>query len=356
MVSVNRFAVVLVWCWLLICAFTFMHQYNTRLQAKLKSKSDMSESRPNTSDAFQENASEVASGREPLIKTNSRVTDFERPQSSGARPDNLASGLRPGDRITQKFTKENPSGWFRYFNALCLRNRLGSDVQKIDALVSCLDSDTFLDVQPLLDGEHTVAQIETFLTQKFSKSLDQRLQELLNLPSLGDLKPSDFLSQARCAISALDMSDAVLCEILMMKLPHEVQTTLSIILGCPLDEFSRAADRAMRRFSSNQVDGQFLGVASSKIQQLEREVDSLKYKLNRNQSGSSSSYAYPRQSFSRPQYFDRYPHFRPRFYQSRSYNNGPSHGPSRAMLCFYHQRFGPNARKCVRPCSWNQGN
>ena len=25
-------------------------------------------------------------------------------------------------------------------------------------------------------------------------------------------------------------------------------------------------------------------------------------------------------------------------------------------LCFYHQRFGQNARKCVRRCNWHQGN
>ena len=72
----------------------------------------------------------------------------------------------------------------------------------------------------------------------------------MRIPSLGDLKPSDFLEQARLAVSRDDMSDAVLCEILMMKLSSEVQTTLSIILGSPLNEFAAAADTAMRRFSA----------------------------------------------------------------------------------------------------------
>jgi len=80
--------------------------------------------------------------------------------------------------------------------------------------------------------------------------LDQRLQELLNLSSIGLLKPSEFLMRARCKISADHMSDAVLCEIIMMKLPTEVQTSLSIMLGGLLDDFAVAADNAMHCFLS----------------------------------------------------------------------------------------------------------
>ena len=54
----------------------------------------------------------------------------------------------------------------------------------------------------------------------------------------------------RSAVSRDYISDAVLCKILMMKLPTEVQTTLSIILGSPLNEFAAAAETAMRRFSA----------------------------------------------------------------------------------------------------------
>ena len=140
--------------------------------------------------------------------------------------------LRPRERLTH-FFKENPQAWFAYFNSLCDRNGLLDNQAKIDALVPCLDSNMFLSVQPLLDGTHCFGEIKDFLVNKFARPLDQRLQELLRIQSLCDLKPSDFLEQARLAVSRDDMSDAVLCEILMMKLPTEVQTTLSIILGSP---------------------------------------------------------------------------------------------------------------------------
>jgi len=105
-----------------------------------------------------------------------------------------------------------------------------------------LESSIFLSVQPLLDGEHSYNEIKNFLIQNFSKSLDQRLQEILGMPTLGDLKLSKFLCQARGFISATGMSDAVLCKILMSKLPQQVQTVLSVILGCPMDEFARIAN------------------------------------------------------------------------------------------------------------------
>ena len=105
---------------------------------------------------------------------------------------------------------------------MCDCNGFLEDQAKIDALVSCLGSNTFLCVQPLLDSTHSFGEIKDFLVNKFARPLDQRLQELLQIPSLGDIKPSDFLEQAHSAVSRDDMSDAVLCEILMMKLSTEV--------------------------------------------------------------------------------------------------------------------------------------
>ena len=51
--------------------------------------------------------------------------------------------LRSGERLTHFFTKENPPAWFTYFNSFCNRNGLLDDQAKIDALVPCLDSNTF---------------------------------------------------------------------------------------------------------------------------------------------------------------------------------------------------------------------
>lgn len=247
------------------------------------------------------------------------------------------SNLRPGDKITQNFTKDNATGWFRYFDQLCLRLGLNSNHEKIDALIPCLDSNEFVSIQDLLDGEHSFEEVKVCLIAKFSKSLDQSLQELLSLPSLGDLAPSKFLTQARREISKNDMSDAVLCEILMNKLPLEVQNSLSIVLGSSMDEFSKIADRAMRRHSGQ-------GLVTSQIHQISQKVEHLESKLNYRPPSRYRSNSY-------------HSHHQNRSGPSRYSNNyhsrwNPPSNYNRPRFCFYHRRFGRDARNCIRPCSW----
>ena len=228
---------------------------------------------------------------------------------------------------------------------MCDRNGLLDNQAKIDALVPCLDSNTFLSVQPLLDGTHSFGDIKDFLVNEYARPLDQQLQELLRIPSVGDLKPSDFLEQARLAVSRDDMSDAVLCEILMMKLPTEVQTTLSVILGSPLNKLAAAADTAMRRFSAPLVSS--INSSTSPFSQNNHDVQQLKLEMPHNLPHSSSiSPNRSRHNFNPSRDFgsNEFRSYRPGFYRDSN------------QLCFYHARFGRNARKCVAPCNWKQGN
>ena len=158
------------------------------------------------------------------------------------------------------------------------------------------------------------------------------MHELLNAPSLGEVKPSKFLNEARRAIKVKNMSDAVLCEIL------EVQTSLSIVSGCPMDEFARCADRGMLRFS-----GQFSNSFNMQIQRLERQVEQLKSTIQNQTARNSKLF----QNFSSSIFF-RQPQ---PFIRSRN----PTWNIFPTKFCYYHQRFGQNARKCVHPCKWHQG-
>ena len=241
--------------------------------------------------------------------------------------------------MTYFFTKENLQAWFTYFNSLCDRNGLLDNQAKIDALVPCLDSNTFLSVQPLLDRTYSFGEIKDFLVNKFARPSDQRLQELLRIPSLGDLKPSDFLEQAHSAVSRDDMSDAVLWEILMMKLPTEVQTTLFIILGSPLNEFAAAANTAMRHFPAPLVSS--IKRSTSPFSPNNRDVQQLKFEMPHNLLHSSSiTHNRPRHNFIPSRDFggNKFRSYRPGFYRGSK------------RLCFYH------ARECVAPCNWKRGN
>ena len=67
------------------------------------------------------------------------------------------------------------------------------------------------------------------------------------------IKVLRFLRTEHSRVSRDDMSDAVLCKMLMVKMPTEVLTTLSIIFGLSLNDFDAAAGTAMCRFSASSI-------------------------------------------------------------------------------------------------------
>ena len=178
--------------------------------------------------------------------------DFKHADSNHAVLNDLRNNqliLRPGEKITHTFTKSNPHAWFSYFEKLCIRYKILSDDEKLHALIPCFDHETLGLVQPLIFRNHSYEQMKIFLIEKFTPSLAERVHTIMSVDSLGNVKPSEFLNRLRSSISEDDMSDAVLCELVMNKLPQQVQLSLVPTLGKPLLQFAAAADAAMQRLS-----------------------------------------------------------------------------------------------------------
>ena len=107
-----------------------------------------------------------------------------------------------------------------------------------------------------------------------------------------------------------------------------------------MEEFAKAADRAMSRFLCQSVG---TPRQNFQIQQLEKEVKDLKLKV---QCLISQNFRPQRPYYFRPRYFQRN-HNRFSMYPSNQnlrWNNPVD------KLWFYDQRFGQNARECVRAC------
>ena len=76
--------------------------------------------------------------------------------------------FRPGERITQKFTKDNPAAWCNYFDQICLRYNILSN----DALISCLDADSLAVVQPILGPNVPYAQVKQLLLDTYTAEVE----------------------------------------------------------------------------------------------------------------------------------------------------------------------------------------
>ena len=302
--------------------------------------------------------------------------------------------LRPGEKITHTFTKSNPHAWFSYFEKLCIRYKILSDDEKLHALIPCFDHETLGFVQPLISRNHSYEQMKIFLIEKFTPSLAERVHTIISVDSLGDVKPSKFLNRLRSSISEDDMSDAVLCELVMNKLPQQVQLSLVPTLGRPLLQFAAAADAAMQRLSmsSSVYSCQLQSVSESsanakaglsnnsnfetlldrkfssfntQLQQLNQDINDLKnVQLRSSSAGTSFSSTKPRnnKTFSRPNNFApmrsrtfSFPRYSSNFRPDSAFRNGAKDVVKSSPFCFYHQQFGRDAHRCVQPCSW-QGN
>ena len=208
----------------------------------------------------------------------------------------------------------------------------------------------------------------------------------------GDLKPSQFLARARARISKDDMSDSVLIEILVAKLPYEAHIALSTAVGMPLKDFSAAADAAVRRLpptsfvssvsqpsSINDEPSNFRNptTISLEIAQLKQQMSQIMIAMNQPVSSRGTAGApYQQQTSAGPNsygnkpQFDSFPWLAP--YGSTKPTSGynpPSYRRARddssrphdqdkgnKRWCFSHSRFGQRARKCIYPWAWQQEN
>ena len=178
------------------------------------------------------------------------------------------------------------------------------------------------------------------------------------------------------------MSDAVLCELVMKKLPSEVQLALVTALGQPLQQFATVADAAVQRLgimnsihsvdtnkqiffkADSVVSDNSLRPTSSKdsldakISSLGTQLERLTRDIGQLQSAqfnnsASSRYFSPNSShrvssknfFPRSHFRFTNPDFRPR---SSRFNSVQSH------LCYYHHHFGQKSHKCLQPCAWQE--
>lgn len=157
------------------------------------------------------------------------------------------------------------------------------------------------------------------------KGLKQLLQDI----DLGDLRPSQLLREMR-NLAGNQVDDALLKSMWMTRLPSHMTAIISVSSE-PLDKIALMADKI-----SEVNDGSTIQAISTpptettlqkQVEKLINEVASLKTQLRSRSRNRSNSY-------------------------NRDRKNTREHSQSNG-LCWYHQKFGADAKKCKEPCSKN---
>lgn len=249
------------------------------------------------------------------------------------------------------FWRENPALWFKQLESQFITNGITASDTKFHIAVSALDTSVISQVSdvvmnPPVNGKYE--RLKQSLQDRFADSEEQRFRKLLGNLDLGDKKPSHLWREMRELAGINNFNEQMLRSLWLQRLPTQSQAILSAEDG-NIDRLLTLADRIHDIFGAREVNAlaqtQRSSVmnpstqqSSSIIEQLCEQVSKLTTQV------ASLSTNNNRQARNRS--------------RSRSANRSDRRSSSRGQTqyanCWYHHKFGNDARKCVSPCKFKK--
>lgn len=229
-----------------------------------------------------------------------------------------------------RFWKENPTIWFAQLEAQFENHNITNEKTKYFAVLPELEPEVLSQVSDIIlerpDDAYT--KIKQRLIDHFSISEEKRIKSLLNEMPIGDKKPSSLLREMRSLANG-GVKDEFLRTMWLQRLPSQTQAILATSSEA-LDNLALMADKIgeiSNPSTSNIAAIQNASEVSelrNQISALTTAVNNLKFSRGRSQSRSNSRNRQRRQRSSSQQ------------------------------VCYYHRKFGTNARCCRQPCNYNE--
>ena len=236
------------------------------------------------------------------------------------------------------FWEEDPEAWFGQAEAQFHLRKVKDSTTKFYHIISMLPHKVAVSVKDLTRKPPASEPYETLkfrLLQAYSMTESQKAAALIRHPPLGDRRPSQLLD-TMLALLPDDHQPCFFFKYLFMeKLPKDLRGQLATI---KVDDYRLLGPEADKLYNLLYPDG-FAAYSAAAVNIETEEVIAV--------SSQSSERHRPknRQKKSR---------------RTRSGSNpkGRRAQPSSTQdeLCYYHENFGSQARKCEGSCSFNQGN
>lgn len=259
------------------------------------------------------------------------------------------------------FWKENPALWFKQLESQFHTNAITASDTKYHIAVAALDTAVISQVSDIIMNPPVLNKYETLkdrLQERYAESEERRFKKLMSNVHLGDKKPSHLWREMR-ELAGVEVNDNLLKSLWLQRLPAQIQTFVSTDEG-DMPRVLIRADKIHEIIDSrNDIQSVSTNVTShvqppspstahasalppqniahnSQLDQLCAQINALTIQMAQiaanngvqQQRGRSASRG---NSKSRP--------------RSESNNN---------KVCFYHRRFGKDAQKCTKPCTFMQ--
>jgi len=250
------------------------------------------------------------------------------------------------------FWHHSPRQWFTHADAVFHSGRIRSDLARVNHVLASLDEDGIRAVSDILGEDATYDALRARLINTYTVPRATRFQSIIQPGGMGDRTPSRLLRDMR-DVYPDDMGDASLEQFWMQKLPPAVRTVIAGLSGS-LDALAERADRVMeaarggtelaavsappkRRFAAIFPTSGELEPEEAREVAATSNIDARITTLENAVRALSAQVA--------------------SFTQHRSTRDAPQPPPptrdnNTTGWCYYHDRYGPDARKCREPCTF----
>lgn len=246
------------------------------------------------------------------------------------------------------FWKANVRLWLAQCDNAFKYSGIASDETKFSALIANIDAETLAHVSDIVlnpPDSDKYKKLSERLVSEFEDSEHQKIKKLLTELPLGDERPSHLLRKMR-ELSGNRLDEEFLGNLWLQRMPTHIQTVLSASSE-KLDKLAVIADKVAEVVQPDAMGSAFgvsqdsAGVSTDMLARQIEELTRRVSELSRNEEKLTRQVS----ELSR---------MRPKADRFRSRSRSRPRKTSSGVVCFYHERFGDKARKCVPPCNYGK--
>jgi hypothetical protein len=234
------------------------------------------------------------------------------------------------------FWTQAPEAWFIQAEAQFRISRVTSDEKKFSHVVASLPQEIILKVLDVIkavpEDDTKYETLRGKLIERLSMSEEKRLQQILYQEQMGDRSPSEFYRHLEQIAGTTVISEKIRMKLFTDRLPSPIDSTVIQLQSQGSDVFLKVADvlwekKQIQVPPVNSIENKRISELEAKISELQtRLANQSTPKFSRSRSHSKS--------------------FRPR---SHSRSKTPA-----TDVCWYHEIYGKEARKCRKPCKFHK--
>ncbi len=255
------------------------------------------------------------------------------------------------------FWPNDPQVWFAQVEAQFTTRNITSQQTKFAHVIASLQPEVAQEIRDLLINPPTdqpYDKLKSELIKRTSASEQKRLHQLLISEELGDRKPSQLLRRMRQLLGDNNLEDRILRQLFLQRLPMNAQLILASSADTvSIDQLATLADKILEvALPTPSVASITPGPLSSTHADPVKVISDLQGQIN---SLATQIQALTNQFQSQPRFRGRSQSRSPGN-RSSSFSRSPNRQNQNHPFCWYHWKYGSNARHCNPPCTFNSAN